>query len=138
MKLRTKERLRPILTAARKFKEYRGRCKMEETDLIRSKKYSWNNLADLPQNISTHTVSSRQDSQHYSFFGELNPLSNFHPAPFKCNGIAYTCSEQYIQACKASFSGDIDTMEQIMQPSTPLVYKKPRKNHQKLRPDKME
>ena len=124
MKLRTKERLRPILTVARKFKEYTGRSKMEETDLIiRGKKYSWNNLADLPQNISTHTVSSRQDSQHYSFFGELNPLSNFHPAPFKCKGIAYTCSEQYIQACKASFSGDIDAMEQIMQPSMPLVYK---------------
>ena len=97
---------------------------MEGTDLIiRGKKYSWNNLHDLPQNISTHTVSSRQDSYHYGFFGELNPLSNFHPAPFKCNGIAYTCSEQYIQACKASFSGDTDAMEQIMQASTPLACK---------------
>ena len=29
-----RKRLRPILTAARKYKEYRGRCKMEGTDLI--------------------------------------------------------------------------------------------------------
>ena len=80
-----RKRLRPVLMAARKIKEYRGRCKMEGTDLvIRGKRYSWNNLHDLPQNISTHTVSSRQDSQHYGFFGELNPLSNFHPTPFKC------------------------------------------------------
>ena len=97
---------------------------MEGTDLVmRGKRYSWNNLHDLPQNISTHTVSSRQDSQHYGFFGELNPLSNFHPALFKCEGIAYTCSEQYIQACKASFSGDTGVMEQIMQAPTPLACK---------------
>ena len=117
-----RKRLRPVLTAARKIKEYRGRCKMEGTDLvIRGKWYSWNNLHDLPQNISTHTVSSQQDAYHYGFFGELNPLPNFHLTPFKCEGIAYTCSEQYIQAHKALFSGDVEVMEQIMQAPTPLV-----------------
>ena len=91
------KRLRPILTAASKIKEYRDRCKMEGMDLvIRGKRYSWNNLHDLLQNISTHAASSRQDSQHYGFFGELNPLSNFHSALFKYEGIAYTCSEQFI------------------------------------------
>ena len=119
-----RKRLRPILTAARKIKEYRGRCKMEGMDLvIRGKRYSWNNLHDLPQNISTHAVSSRQESQHYGFFGELNPLSNFHPALFKYKGIAYTCSEQFIQACKASFSGDTEVLEQIMQAFTLLECK---------------
>ena len=93
---------------------------MEGTDLIiRGKHYSWKNLQDLPENISTHTVSSHQDLQHYGFFGELNPLSNFHAAPFKCSGVACTCSEQYIQACKASFSGDNEVLDQIMQASTP-------------------
>ena len=117
-----RKRLRPVLTAARKIKEYRGRCKMERTDLvIRGKWYSWNNLHDLPQNISMHTVSSRQDVHHYGFFGELNPLSNFHPTPFKCNGISYTCSEQYLQARKVLFSGDVEVMEQIMQSTTPLA-----------------
>ena len=77
------KRLRPILSAARRLKEYRGRCKLEGTDLvIRAKKYNWNNLEELPQNLSTHTVSSRQDTLYYGFFGELNPLSNFYPAPF--------------------------------------------------------
>ena len=62
--------------------------------MIRGKRYSWNNLHDLPQNISTHAVSSRQD-----------------------------CSEQFIQACKASFSSDTEVLEQIMQASTPLECK---------------
>ena len=97
---------------------------MDGTDLIfKGKHYSWNNQHDLPQNISTHIVSSHQDAQHYGFFGELNPLSNFHPAPFKYEGVSYTCSEQYIQTCKASFSDDTEVLEQIMQAPTLLVCK---------------
>ena len=97
---------------------------MDGTDLIiEGKHYSWKNLHDLPQNISTHTVSSQQDAQHYRFFGEFNHLSNFHPVPFKDEGVSYTCSEQYIQVCKASFSGDTEVLEQIMQAPTPLMFK---------------
>ena len=47
-------RLRPILSAARRLEEYRGRCKMEGTDLIiRGKHYSFENLSELPQNLSS-------------------------------------------------------------------------------------
>ena len=70
-----RKRLRPVLSVARKLEEYRGKCKLEGTDLIiKGKCYSWNNLHDLPENISTHKVSSRQDATHYGFFSELNPL----------------------------------------------------------------
>ena len=101
------KRLWPILSAARRLKEYHGRCKLEGNDFfIRGKKYNWNNLEELPQNLSTHTVSSRQDASYYGFFGELNPLSNFYPAPFIHEGIHYSTSEQYIQARKAEFCGD--------------------------------
>ena len=51
--------LRPILRAARRLKEYRGMCKLEGTELtIKGKKYSLENLHDLPANISTHAISS--------------------------------------------------------------------------------
>ena len=97
---------------------------MDRKDLIiKGKRYSWTNLHNLPQNISTHTVSSHQDTQHYRFFGEFNPSSNFHPSPFKHEGISYTWSEQYIQAFKASLSGDTEVLEQIMQAPTPLMCK---------------
>ena len=76
-----RRRLRPILSAARRLEEYRGRCKMEGTDLIiRGKCYSFENISELPQNLSPEVVSCRQDATHYGFFGEFNPLSNFHPA----------------------------------------------------------
>ena len=116
--------LRPILSAARKLDEYRGKCKLEGTDIIiKGKKYNWNNLHELPQNLNTHTVSSRQDASHYGFFGELNPLSNFYLAPFIHEGIHYSTSEQYIQARKADFCGDMEVKQQIMQAKTALKCK---------------
>ena len=70
-----RKRLRPILRAARRLEEYRGMCKLEGTELtIKGEKYSFENLHDLPANISTHVISSRQDSQFYGFFGEFNSL----------------------------------------------------------------
>ena len=91
--------------------------------MIGGKKYNWNNLEELPQNLSTHTVSSRQDASYFGFFGELNPLSNFYPAPFIHEGIHYSTSEQYIQARKAEFCGDVDTKTQIMQAKSALKCK---------------
>ena len=40
-----------------------------------------------------------------------------------CKRISYTCSEQYIQASKAAFSGDSEVLKQIMQANTPLACK---------------
>ena len=117
-------RLRPVLRAARRLEEYRGMCNMEGTVIvIKGKRYSWSNLHKLPQNLSTHSVSSRQSSTHYGFFGELNSLSNFHPAPFIYNGQTYTSSEQVIQATKATFCGDQETWNQIMESKSPLECK---------------
>ena len=119
-----RRRLRPVLRAARYLEEYRGMCKMEGTVIvIKGKRYSWSNLHELPQNLSTHSVSSRQSSTHYGFFGELNPLSNFHPAPFKHGGQTYTSSEQLIQATKATFCGDHETLEKIKESKSPLECK---------------
>ena len=50
----------------------------------------------------------------FGFFGELNPLSNFHPAPFVYNNIKYHCTEQLIQHQKAKLFGNKDTAENIL------------------------
>ena len=116
--------LRPILMAARKLEEYRGQCKYEGTRLkIKGKIYSWANLHELPQNLSPHVVSSRQDAKHYGFFSEPNPLSNFHPAPFKFEGHEYINSEQLIQAKKAEFCGDRESLKEILCAKTALECK---------------
>ena len=118
------KRLRPILSAAHRLEEYRGKCKMEGTDLIiRGKWYSFENLSELPQNLSPEVVSCRQDVSHYGFFGEFNPLSNFHPAVFSYNGTCYSHTEQFIQATKAEFCKDTETLNEILSTTSVLKCK---------------
>ena len=110
-----RKRLRPILSAARRLEEYRGKCRMEGKELyIKGKYYSFKNLDELPQNISPLAVSTRQDANYYGYFSEFNPLSNFHPASFEHDGTRYHSSEQFIQAQKAIFCGDKETHKKIM------------------------
>ena len=110
-----RKRLRPILTAARRLDEYHGKCRMEGKELyIKGKYYSLKNLDELPQNISTHAASSRQDANYYGYFSELNPLSNFHPAMFEHDGKQYHSSEQFIQAQKAIYSNNNEMHSKIM------------------------
>ena len=119
-----RRRLRQILSAARRLEEYRGRCKMEGTDLIiRGKRYSFENLSNFPQNLSPEVVSCHQDAMHYGFFGEFNPLSNFHPAVFTYNGTRFNHTEQFIQATKAEFCNDNETLNEIMSTTSALKCK---------------
>ena len=53
----------------------------------------------------------------------MNPLSNFHPAPFIHDGIRYSTSEQYIQARKADFCGDQEAYQEILQTKSALKCK---------------
>ena len=86
-----RKRLRPILVAACRLEEYRGKCTMDGTSVkINGKRYNWNNLHELPENLSPHVVSSRQD------------------------GVQYETSEQYIQAHKAEFCGDEESKSEIL------------------------
>ena len=52
-------------------------------------------------------------------FGELNPLSNFHPAEFIVDETTYHCSKQFIQQTKALYFSDTETADRIMNASTP-------------------
>ena len=57
------------------------------------------------------------------FFGELNPLSNFHLAPFNINGVNYHSSEQYIQHQKCIVFGDKELKNLILKAETALECK---------------
>ena len=72
------------------------------------------NLHELPEDINSFKATLKSDDDTVGFFGEANPLSNFHPARFTFNGETYISSEQFIQATKASFFGDTDTHTKIM------------------------
>ena len=53
------------------------------------------------------------------FFGELNALSNFHPACFVLDGITFPTSEHYIQYTKAMCFGDRTAALNILNAATP-------------------
>ena len=49
---------------------------------------------------------SKEDAGTVGFFGELNPLSTFHPCVFKVEDNWFHSSEQYIQLKKAEYFND--------------------------------
>ena len=102
--------LRPILKAARRLPEYKGLCRLDCDELVlKGKHYTVDRLDWLPSNLNVFNLSCKENEDTVGFFGELNPLSNFHPANFIVNGIHYTSSEQFIQHMKALAFNDYTT-----------------------------
>ena len=99
--------LRPLLKAARCIEKYKKKSRMEGPHLVLDgKHYYRGNLHTLPTELDPFEVTSKSDDSTIAFFGELNPLSNFHEAKFICEGEEFHCSEQYIQWKKAEFFKD--------------------------------
>ena len=116
---RKRKILRPILQAAKNKPKYKTRSRMEDDKVvIKGKHYGLDNLEELPSDLEAFKVTSRESHDVIGFFGELNPLSNFHPAEFTIGEKTYHCSEQYIQESKALFFNDHDTASRIMDTST--------------------
>ena len=80
-------------------------------------------LNQLPDELNSFKVTSKENPSTIRFFGEINPLSNFYPALFTHDGLQYISSEQFIQGKKAQYFGDIDTHSKIMGCSTSLECK---------------
>ena len=88
---------------------------MEGTHVVIDRKhYHRHNLHTLPGELNNFDVTSDSYSDTLGFFGELHPLSNFHPCQFKCEGEELNSSEQYIQWKKAAFFKDYPTMTRIL------------------------
>ena len=121
---RERKLLRPILRAARRLPHYRGKCKLDGTTLvIKGKNYTRKNLQSLPNDLNSYDISARENKSTLGFFGELNPLSNFHTSKFMYDGTSYHSSEQLIQHQKAKFFGDKITANRILGAKDPLECK---------------
>ena len=107
--------LRPIIKAARRIDKFKGICKMEGPNFVLDgKKYHRQNLHTLPNELDPSKVTSRSNDETHAFFGELNPLSNFHLCKFTIDNEEFHSSEQWIQSRKAEFCKDKLTMNRIM------------------------
>ena len=80
-------------------------------------------LNQLPDELNSFKVTSKENPSTIGFFGEINPLSNFYPASFTYDGIQYISSEQFIQASKAQYFGDTEIHSRIMGCTTSLECK---------------
>ena len=78
----------------------------EDTLVIRGNHYTVNNLHQLPTEINGFEATTKKGVGVTCFFGELNPLSNFHPVKVEHDGYIYHSSEQLIQHKKAQLFGD--------------------------------
>ena len=107
--------LLPILRAAKSIEGYKKQIRLENNKIvIKGKDYDIKNIHELPKDLNAFKVTSKENDTTVGFFGELNPLSNFFPASFQTKGQHYISSEQFIQASKAQYFGDIDIYNQIM------------------------
>ena len=126
---RKRKMLLPILKTARHLKDYKKKCKLEESTLtIRGQKFTLNNLKQLPDQLNAFKCTSKANDNTVGFFGAINPLSNFHPAPFRLDGVDYISSEQYIQAKKAEFFNDQTCLGNILSSTTSVDCKVQAKN----------
>ena len=106
--------LRPIVKAARKIEEYKGKCWLEGPYLkLDGKCYHRQNVYTLPEKLGPAEVTSVSDGNSVAFFGELNPFSNFHPCQFSLEGLDFHSTEQYIRMKKAEFFQDEIAKERI-------------------------
>ena len=78
----------------------------EDTLVIRGKHYTVNNLHQLLAEINGFKATTKKGKGVTCFFGELNPLSNFHPVKIEHEGYIYHSSEQLIEHKKAQLFGD--------------------------------
>ena len=107
--------LRPVIKAARRIDKYKGACRLDGPQLvIEGKCYYCQNIHTLPNDLNPMEVTSKSNEEVFAFFGELNPLSNFHPCKFNLEGESFNSSEQYIQWTKAKYCGDKIAMDHIL------------------------
>ena len=126
---RKRKILLAILRAAKRSSEFKKQSKLEEDKIVlKGRRYDINTLNQLPDELNVLKVTTRENASTIGYLGEINPLSNFYPAPFTHEGIRYISSEQFIQASKAKYFNDADTHNQIMGCSTSLECK--RASHQ--------
>ena len=75
-----------------------------------------NTIDQLPNSLSTISVTSKSNESTFGYFGELNLLSNFNPSPFTLYDQECHCSEQYIQEAKAKYFNDTETYAKLHPP----------------------
>ena len=82
--------------------------------VINGRHFKINTLNQLPDDLAPFKVTTEEDIDSIGFFGAVDPLSNFYECSFKVGEEVYISSEQFIQARKAEFFRDQQTVDRVM------------------------
>ena len=115
--------LRPAFKLLRKDKNKKVSWSKDKL-IVNGKAYTVDNVADLNSELELLNTCEKRVGNNIIFQGIHSAFSNFHPAPFKLNGIKYNCAEQYIQGQKAVIFNDDVTHCKIMSTDNPYRMKK--------------
>jgi hypothetical protein len=107
--------LYPIMKLARSKEDYQGGVYLAGDKLVINKrKYTVDQLEDLPIELNPRLTSTQTIEDKTFFFSRHSPLSNHYPAPFVLGNKMYTCSEQRYFERKAKYLGDDMARDSIM------------------------
>lgn len=116
-----KAKLRRIVTVA---KEQGIHTKLAGNKVIvGSRAYASNELELLPVCIKACLKQEKIIDDGIVYRGELSTLSNFHPAPFTLDGMAFAHVEQHFQYSKAIHHEENEIAQRILDLSNPLHIK---------------
>ena len=69
----------PILKAVKRLPDYKRQSRLEDDKLVlKGRPYTVSMLNQLPDELNTFKVTSKEDAFTVGFFGGINPLSNCH------------------------------------------------------------
>ena len=89
--------------------------------LFNSKRYSINNLSDLPDALQPSRVFTPEKANQVASFKKFSPLSNHHHSPFTVEGKHFNCMEQFLMYSKAIMFNDLDLSERILGTTDPVL-----------------
>lgn len=124
----TRKKIYPIYRAARNMPQYNKKVSMvEDTLILNNKRFTVNNLDDLPEELLPKNHCYRSDDNTLVFGGTLSEycgFSNWSKSDINYNNQAYTLLEQGYMHIKATESGDTAAACKILCSTDPREIKK--------------
>jgi ribA/ribD-fused uncharacterized protein len=122
-----RRRLYPIMKKAKDVLKMKAFLSVDKLHLIDSDEkrtvVDVNTLHRLPPQLDPRYITTTERNDCFAFFGELCPLSNFHPAPIVHGETKYANVEQMYQHLKAENANDQIAAKKIMEAQTPAECK---------------
>ena len=105
--------------------KYEEKCGLQgDKHVIDEVKYTVDNLADLPEELSACRTAEKSNEDTLVFHGKYSSFSNFHHSTFQIIGKKYPTAEHYIQYQKLLLFGHSVKANKILRSTTPLEAKK--------------